>query len=111
MTEDETWDELERKQTKNKIKQNMNERIKELAEQAGCVQHEFIWVANNFDMERFAELVRQDEREKCAKLFVPTHPRPCDCDICDCGNKADAVGVAEWDMHALVAKSIRGRTE
>jgi hypothetical protein len=46
----------------------MNEQIKELAEQAGCVQHEFIWVANNFDMERFAELVRQDEREACAKL-------------------------------------------
>jgi hypothetical protein len=42
----------------------MNERIRELAEQAGCVQHEFIWVANNFDMERFAELIRQDERER-----------------------------------------------
>jgi hypothetical protein len=49
----------------------MNERTKELAEQAGCVQHEFIWVANNFDMERFAELVRQDEREKCAKAMQP----------------------------------------
>ena len=46
----------------------MNERIRELAEQAGCVQHEFIWVANNFDMERFVELVRQDEREACAQL-------------------------------------------
>jgi hypothetical protein len=49
----------------------MNERIRELAEQAGCVQHQFIWVANNFDMERFAELVRQDEREKCAKAMQP----------------------------------------
>jgi len=46
----------------------MNERIKELAKQAGCVQHEVVWVANNFDIEHFAELVRQDEREACAKL-------------------------------------------
>ncbi len=42
----------------------MNERIRELAKQAGCVQHEVMWVANNFDIERFAELVRQDERNK-----------------------------------------------
>jgi len=42
----------------------MNERIKELAKQAGCVQHEVMWVANNFDIERFAERVRQDERER-----------------------------------------------
>jgi hypothetical protein len=97
----------------------MNERLKQLAEQAGFevvkTNDGFaIWTDegwNTDSLERFAELVRQDEREKCAKLFVPTHPRPCDCDICDCGNKADAVGVAEWDMHALVAKSIRGRTE
>jgi len=98
----------------------MNERIKQLAVQAGFAMNvsndpnsppSWWGAAHNDTFERFAELVRQDEREKCAKLFAPTHPRPCDCDICDCGNKADAVGVAEWDMHALVAKSIRGRTE
>ena len=41
----------------------MKERIKELAEQAGCVLHGLVWVANDKDIELFAELVRQDERE------------------------------------------------
>jgi hypothetical protein len=49
----------------------MNERIKELAEQAGFFR-EFalsgIWLADDEELERFAELVRQDEREACAKL-------------------------------------------
>jgi hypothetical protein len=42
----------------------MNERIKELAEQSGCVLHGLVWVANDADLEHFAELVRQDERER-----------------------------------------------
>jgi hypothetical protein len=46
----------------------MNKRIKELAEQAGCVLHGLVWVANDEDFERFAELVRQDEREACAEI-------------------------------------------
>jgi hypothetical protein len=56
----------------------MNERIKELAEQVGLLT---LWVCVNEPtgsqmikridqeiIERFAELVRQDEREACAKL-------------------------------------------
>jgi hypothetical protein len=47
----------------------MNERIKELAEQAGY-NDKADWYReyDKFDLERFAELVRQDEREACAKL-------------------------------------------
>jgi hypothetical protein len=50
----------------------MNERLKELAVQAGATVHkamhgEAISFLEN-DLERFAELVRQDEREACAKL-------------------------------------------
>ena len=41
----------------------MNKRIKELAEQCSDIYSE-----HNIDLERFAELVRQDEREACAKL-------------------------------------------
>jgi hypothetical protein len=45
----------------------MNEKIKSLAEQAGIKinegQETHLWW-----LERFAELVRQDEREACAKL-------------------------------------------
>jgi hypothetical protein len=54
----------------------MNERTKELAEQAGLMCTEdvnadgaagiLLWF-KKFDLERFAELVRQDEREACAK--------------------------------------------
>ena len=48
----------------------MNERIKELAEQSGLEWVEMMqtWLANDAEIERFAELVRQDERELCAKL-------------------------------------------
>ncbi len=49
----------------------MNEQIKELAEQAG------LWpaVTDVFpkELKRFAELVRQDEREACAKACEKVH--------------------------------------
>jgi hypothetical protein len=49
----------------------VNERLKELAEQAG-LSREFsvsgLWLSDDEELERFAELVRQDEREACAKL-------------------------------------------
>jgi hypothetical protein len=54
----------------------MNERIKELAEQAGFDKHH---VAYDTRIERFAELVRQDEREACAKIalkYEPTERQP-----------------------------------
>ena len=50
----------------------MNERTKELAEQAG-VTFDSLGASYTFGslqdfLERFAELVRQDEREACAKV-------------------------------------------
>ena len=59
----------------------MNERIKELAEQAGLIPDGDDWFSaiqehdvQTIDLKRFAELVRQDEREACAKLCDPyTH--------------------------------------
>lgn len=65
----------------------MNKRLKELAEQAG-LSREFsvsgLWLADDSELERFAELVRQDEREACAKLCEDLHdcepePAPDDC--------------------------------
>ena len=51
----------------------MNEKTKELAEQAELVWSERNgwWIAydDSKDLERFAELVRQDERDKCAQLL------------------------------------------
>jgi hypothetical protein len=44
----------------------MNERIKDLAEQAKGSNPNRIW--EDTELERFAELVRADEREACAKL-------------------------------------------
>lgn len=51
----------------------MNERIKELAAQAGLDAKEIrddesltLYAFEEFDLERFADLVRQDEREACA---------------------------------------------
>ena len=53
----------------------MNERIKELAEQAGLIVDGEHWFSaiqetdvRSIDLERFAELVAAHEREACAKL-------------------------------------------
>ena len=77
----------------------MNERIKELAEVAGF---DFIELWDGYAVEcdddqlqRFAELVRQDEREACAKL--------CD-DLADLNDWADSYA-------DKCAEAIRGRTE
>ena len=47
----------------------MNERLKELAEQAG-MQNTLgcFWQSSDDELERFAELVRQDELEACVWL-------------------------------------------
>ena len=44
----------------------MNDRIKELAEQAGFDKHH---AEHDTRIERFAELVRQDERKSCANIL------------------------------------------
>ena len=64
----------------------MNERIKELAEQAGLPYH-------GVDIERFAELVRADEREAIAKSLEVTY--------------AKGDGTAGW--FDILAKDIRTR--
>ena len=50
----------------------MNERIKELAEQAGAAFHADTIIVNGKDaddfVKKFAKLVRQEESEACAKL-------------------------------------------
>ena len=85
----------------------MNERLKQLAEQAGFevvkTNDGFaIWTDegwNTDSLERFAELVRQEEREACAKL---------------CENLARVVGNENFiavDQRKFCAKQIRRRTE
>ena len=49
----------------------MNKRLKELAEQAGVlfdIDPTYTYGASPAVLERFAELIRADEREACAKL-------------------------------------------
>ena len=54
--------------------------IKELAEQAGFDSaSQTVWAFDNFDLERFAELIRQDERDKCAQDYLK-----------DCNNTIEA---------------------
>ena len=91
----------------------MNEKLKELAEQAWGKDHEIFWFDGN-GIERFAELVRQDEREQCAKDYLE-----------DCARAVEAARLEERDQCAKVcdfagkaglsaiqcAAAIRGRTE
>ena len=59
----------------------MNERIKELAEQAGLIPDGDDWFSaiqesdvRTIDLERFAELVRQDEREAIEREHADALP-------------------------------------
>ena len=58
----------------------MNERIEKLALQAGLESvSDNLFYAYNENLERFAELVRQDEREACVKIalrYEPTERHP-----------------------------------
>jgi len=83
----------------------MDKRIKELAEQAGLMCTEdvnadgaagiLLWF-KKFDLERFAKLVRADEREVCAKLLE------------DMGEKQTNQSLLDpWDC----AAAIRARSE
>jgi hypothetical protein len=71
----------------------MNERIKQLAEQAFMVCLKGADEKHLEQLERFAELVRQDEREACAKL-------------------CEELGI-KWHISGekVCAAAIRGRTE
>ena len=79
----------------------MNERLKELAEQAGFDVKEIredgsltLYAFENFDIKRFAELVRQDERDKCASDYLQ-----------DC---CDAIAVAEHNEREDCAVLVEG---
>ena len=50
----------------------MNEQLKKLAEESGMEwdTHTWCWLANPPHLERFAEMVRADEREICARLCL-----------------------------------------
>jgi hypothetical protein len=78
----------------------MNERIKDLAEQAFMVCLKGADEKHLEQLERFAELVRQDEREACIKLLEDF-------------SKTGMVPVKDtWRMGLIAgANAIRGRTE
>jgi hypothetical protein len=78
----------------------MNERIKELAEQAFMVCLKGADEKHLEQLERFAELVRQDEREACVKLLE------------DFSNTGMVPVKDTWRMGLIAgANAIRGRTE
>ncbi len=70
----------------------MNERLKKLAEQAG-IGKDFaisgLWLAEEEELERFAELIRQDERDKCAQDYLQ-----------DCCDAVDAARLEEREANA-----------
>ena len=99
----------------------MNKRIKELAEQAGLEElGDGDWCSLNHPdvraehLERFAELVRQDEREACAKLCEEREKYsmqiPCPDGIVGCCVFHSVRGSKLKDGREC-AKAIRGRTE
>jgi hypothetical protein len=93
----------------------MNERLKELAEQAGMEweTQSWCWLANPPHLERFAELVRQDERTSNSKnidvtdivLRAKAEEREACAKLCESeGHRIDA----SWES---CATAIRARGE
>jgi hypothetical protein len=85
----------------------MNERIKELAEQAGCVQRGVVWLGNNSDFERFAELVRQDERKKCAADYLDDCARAVEAARLEEKEKVlqEISDIGQWDTSDMAHRS------
>ena len=81
----------------------MNERIKELAKQAGLAlipnTKPISWFGLAADLERFAELIRADERDACAALLDELAKEVC--------NK-NFIAV---DQRQFCAKQIRARSD
>jgi hypothetical protein len=96
----------------------MDEQLKELARQAGFSDFpnddNGVWITDGYwdeQLERFAELVRQDEREACAKLCeesydkqIVHYPK---------GYYADPNKMGQYSQSVAnrCAARIRGRTE
>ena len=70
----------------------MNERIKQLWEQAAKTTQGDSWEEQTKFMERFAELVKQDERDKCAQDYLQ--------DCCD-AVEAARLEEREWFLKVL----------
>ena len=71
----------------------MNDRLKELAEQAGFQKY-FLgseYIVRDQELEHFSELVRQDERNKCAQDYLQ-----------DCCNAIDAARLEEREACAAL---------
>jgi hypothetical protein len=94
----------------------VNERIKELAEQSGLEWVEMMqtWLANDAEIERFAELVRQDERNKKwtqkqwtdYELAIAADEREACAKLCE---SIDAEYEGEDVLATWCAKAIRAR--
>ena len=77
----------------------MNERIKELAEKAGVSFHHALGATYTYGklseiLERFAELVRDDERAKCATDYLQ-----------DCCDAIDAARLEEREACAKLCEA------
>ena len=70
--------------------------IKELAEQAGMSNTlGCFWQCGDSDLERFAELIRQDERNKCAQDYLQ-----------DCCDAVTAARVEEREACAKLCEKL-----
>lgn len=64
----------------------------------------------HYSPDQMREYGRACERaayERAAQLVEPKSPRPCDCEVCDCGNSGDLSAVVQWDEATRLAADIR----
>lgn len=54
-----------------------------------------------------AAAARLKALEEAGVIATPLLPRPCDCQVCDCGNSGDYARVVDWDSSNSLAIAIR----
>lgn len=57
-------------------------------------------------MREYARAVERAAYERAAQIVKPKSPRPCDCEVCDCGNSSDRRAVIQWDEATMLAAAI-----
>ena len=92
----------------------MNERIKELAEQAGFdAESKTVWVFDNFDLERFADLFLEAERKEAAEHYLKIMRDAVKIEREACAKLCDLVAREADDTDGLatyIGKAIRARS-
>ena len=81
----------------------MNEKLQQLAEQQGLSYFQSLesWLMSDAELEKFADLIRQDDRDKCAQDYLQ-----------DCCDAVEAARVEEREsMNSILDQALKDQKD